>query len=250
MFTAEERENLRSALIAAARSDVRIASAATLGSAALGSTDRLSDIDLALGLAPDHAVERVLEEWTRAMYELHGAVHHLDVIAGAVYRVFLLDSTLQVDLSFWAPGELRALGPAFSLAFGEAGEGRASAPRDPAELVGLAWLYLLHARSSIVRGRVWQAEQMLATARAHVLSIACARFGLRAYQGRDDDELPAQLLGRAAGSLVGSLEREVLWRALAVLAELLVEEAGELDAALAARLGPVLGELSSARPEA
>jgi hypothetical protein len=250
MFTITDREKLRSALISAARSDGRVAAAATLGSAAVGHTDGLSDIDLALGLTPGLQVEPVLEDWSRAMYELHGAVHHLDVVDGAVYRVFLLDSTLQVDLSFWAPGELRALGPAFSLIFGEAGEARASVPRDPVELVGLAWLYLLHARSSIVRRRVWQADQMLATARAHVFSLACARLGLRAHQGRGDDELPARLLARAAGSLVGSLEPEVLWRALAVLSELLLEEAGELDDALAARLEPVLRELAAARPEA
>jgi hypothetical protein len=248
MFTVEDRESLRSALVAAARSDARIDAAATLGSAAIGRTDGLSDIDLALGIAPGDEVEEVLEDWTRAMYELHGAVHHFDVVAGAVYRVFLLHSTLQVDLSFWAPGDLRALGPAFSLLFGEPGEPRASVPPDRAELVGLAWLHLLHARSSIARGRVWQAEQMLAAARARVLALACARLGLRAHQGRDDDELPAELLARAAGSLVGTLETDVLWRALAVLVELLVEEAGQLDSALASRLAPVLGELASSRP--
>ena len=248
MFTIQNRERLRAALIQAARSDGRIAAAATLGSAAVGHTDALSDIDLALGVG-DVVVEPVLEDWTRAMYELHGAVHHFDVHAGAVYRVFLLDSTLQVDLSFWALGELRALGPAFSLEFGEVGEPRASAPRDRTELVGLAWLYLLHARSCIVRGRVWQADQMLATARAHLLSLACARLGLRAHQGRGDDELPGELLARAAGSLVGTLESDVLWRSLSVLTELLFDEAGRLDPALAARLGPVLSELASARPQ-
>lgn len=248
MFTVQNRENLRSALVTAARTDVRIAAAATLGSAAGGHTDALSDIDLALGLASGNEVDAVVKDWTDAMYELHGAVHHFDVLAGAVYRVFLLDSTLQVDLSFWAPGELRALGPAFSLLFGEVGEPRRSAPRDRTELVGLAWLYLLHARSSIARGRVWQAEQMLGTARAHVLALACARLGLRAYQGRDDDQLPADVLARAAGSLVGSLDREVLWRALSTLGELLVSEAAALDERLGARLEPVLGELASARP--
>jgi hypothetical protein len=250
MFTVRDRENLRSALIAAARSDARVTAAATLGSGAIGRTDGLSDIDLALRIAPGGAVTDVVEDWTRAMYEVHGAVHHLDVVAQALYRVFLLDDTQQVDLSFWPSDEFRALGPAFSLVFGEAGAPVASVPPDRAQLVGRGWLYLLHARSSIVRGRVWQAEQMLATARFHLLSLACARLGLRAYEGRGDDELPAELLTRAAASLVGSLDEAVLWCALGVLGELLAEEAAALDPSLGRRLEPVLGELATARPHA
>src|ERR1700690_1802590 len=112
MFTVEDRENLRSALIATARSDARITAAATLGSGANGRTDGLSDIDLALRIAPGVTVADVVEDWTRTMYELHGAVHHLNVVAQALYRVFLLGDTQQVDLSFWPSGEFRALGPA------------------------------------------------------------------------------------------------------------------------------------------
>jgi hypothetical protein len=89
---------------------------------------------------------------------------------------------------------------------------------------------------------------MLASARGNLLSLACARLGLRAYEGRGDDQLPAQLLARAAGSLVGSLDQAVLWRALGVLGELLVEEAATLDPGLGGRLAPVLGELATARP--
>jgi hypothetical protein len=248
MFTVEDREDLRAELIAAARRDERIAGAATMGSGALGAMDALSDIDLALGIAAGHELEPVLEDWTRAMYERHGAVAHLDVLAQAIYRVFLLEDTQQVDLSFWAPGELRALGPAFAPLFGEMGESVASVPRDRAQLVGLTWLYLLHARSSIVRGRRWQAVQMLAEARSRVLALACARLGLRAHEGRGDDQLPAELLERAAQALVGSLDEQALWRALAVLVGLLVEEASALDQSLAGRLEPVLGELAAARP--
>ena len=40
MFTPEDRDQLRDALVATARADERIAGAALTGSAALGSTDR------------------------------------------------------------------------------------------------------------------------------------------------------------------------------------------------------------------
>lgn len=46
------------------------------------------------------------------MYDDRDAVHHLDVSRWEiVYRVFLLGSTLQVDISFWSPGDER-LSPA------------------------------------------------------------------------------------------------------------------------------------------
>ena len=50
-FTPDEREQLRAALVSAARSDDRIEAAAHTGSASVGRQDRWSDIDLALRVA-------------------------------------------------------------------------------------------------------------------------------------------------------------------------------------------------------
>ena len=47
MYTPEEREGVRTELIAAARSDPRIAGAALTGSGSVGREDRWSDIDAA-----------------------------------------------------------------------------------------------------------------------------------------------------------------------------------------------------------
>src|SRR5262245_21617262 len=102
MFTPEDRNRLRDALVAAARADPRITAAALAGSAAAGAEDRWSDIDLALCLATDADPARVVADWTERMYREGGAVHHLDVYLGDIlFRVFLLASTLQVDIAFW-----------------------------------------------------------------------------------------------------------------------------------------------------
>ncbi|MFC0540430.1 hypothetical protein [Kutzneria chonburiensis] len=42
----------------------------------------------------------------------------------------------------------------------------------------------LHVRSSIERGRSWQAEHMLGGLRNAVLSLICPRHGVPAVQGR------------------------------------------------------------------
>jgi hypothetical protein len=62
----------------------------------------------------------VLADWTGLMYRQHGA-HHMDVLSGAtVYRVFLLASTLQVDIAFAPEAEFGAIAPTFRLIFGTA----------------------------------------------------------------------------------------------------------------------------------
>ena len=152
MFTVEERDRLREALIARARDDGRIAGAAVTGSGALGPTDAWSDIDLAFGLSADADRDRTMADWTALMYREHGAVDHTDLTSGrTVFRVFLLASTLQVDLAFAAAAEFGAVAPTFRLLFGTAVERPAQPEPDPGGLVGMAWLYALHARSSIAR---------------------------------------------------------------------------------------------------
>ena len=244
MFTPEDRDRLRDAVVAAARADGRISGAALTGSAAAGATDRWSDIDLALGV--DNAVDLglVVADWTDRMYRSHGAVHHLDVVhEGILYRVFLLASTLQVDLAFWPAAEFGATGPTFRLLFGTASERPLRPAPTAAELIGLGWLYALHVRSSIARGRPWQAEYMLSAARDQVLALACLRHGVSAIEGRGIDSLPLEATTAIAGALVRSLDAAELGRAFGVVSDALIAETERVDASLANRLAAPLREL-------
>jgi hypothetical protein len=251
MFTAEERTRLRDALVARARADERITGAALTGSASRDAEDRWSDIDLALGMAAGADAGRVMADWTGVMYREHGAVDHLDVASGAVvYRVFLLASTLQVDIAFAPEGEFGPTAPTFRLLFGRAvdrmpADGAASgAAERAASLVGMAWLYALHARSSLARGRVWQAEYMISGMRDHVLGLACVRYGVPAVQGRGMDDLPAEVTEGFGAGLVRSLDGAELERAFRAVTEALIAEIGLVDAGLAGRLSGVLRELA------
>jgi hypothetical protein len=244
MFTPADRTLLRDALIAAAHADDRISSAALTGSAAAGSEDRWSDIDLAFGIA-DADLDKTIADWTGQMYRTHEAVHHLDVHRGAtVYRVFLLANTLQVDLAFAPAPEFGAIAPSFRLLFGKASEQPAVKAANPVELIGLGWLYALHARSSIARARVWQAEYMISGLRDHVLALACLRHGVPAVQARGIDSLPETVTSHVAGALVRSLDFAELNRAFRAACEALVVEIGQVDAQLATRLTPVIRALA------
>ena len=139
MFTPEERTRLRDALVAAARADPRVTGAALTGSAAAGAEDRWSDIDLALCVAGGADTGRVVADWTDRMYQNCGAVHHVDVHLGeTLFRVFLLASTLQVDIAFWPAAQFGAYCPAFRLLFGTANEPPARPSPDAVGLIGWA----------------------------------------------------------------------------------------------------------------
>ena len=101
MFTPVERERVRSVLLDLARGDGRITGGAITGSASLGQEDPWSDIDLAFGVRKASEIAPTLVDFSERMYRDHHALHHVDVTSGAwIYRVFLLPSTLQVDLAF------------------------------------------------------------------------------------------------------------------------------------------------------
>lgn len=245
MFTEEERERLRSSLLEVAARDQRLSGIAITGSGASGLLDRWSDIDLAFGVGPVASVADVLEDWTARMYAEHRALHHVDVRAGSwIYRVFLLSNTLQVDLAFVQAQDFQALAPTFRLVSGEAKEAESFPAPSIANLIGMGWLYALHARSSIARGKLWQAEYMISGLRNHALALACVRHGLTTAHNKGVDQLPHQVLSRFEGALVTSLDRDELVRASRIAMERLLEEIQIADAKLRERLDGALVELA------
>jgi hypothetical protein len=246
VFAPTDRERVRDALIAAARADDRVSAAALTGSAAAGQEDRWSDVDLAISIADAARMDAVIDDWTARMYGEHGALHHVDVQATALYRVFLLDSTLQVDISFWPADRFGPTSPRFRLLFGAANPPRPLATPAVEELIGLAWLYALHVRSSLARGRRWQAEYMLSHMRETALALACRRRDLPAHEARGADRLPAGVTAGLERGLPGSLDAAELSRAFQAVIEWLIAEIEPADPGLAARLASPLRSLARA----
>jgi hypothetical protein len=245
MFTATQREALRAQLIEVARSHSSVTGAAITGSASVGKEDGWSDIDLAFGVRDSSEVADALDDFTKRMYREHAALHHVDVLSGAwIYRVFLLSSTLQVDLAFAPASDFGARGPTFQLVFGYAAEIEQIPSPDPEELIGWAWLYALHARSSIARKRWWQAEYMISGMRDQVLALACLRHGLPAREGRGMDRLPAEVGAPLEETLVRSLDQHECLRAFRAATAGLIREIQAVNQDLAAKLEPTLQALT------
>jgi hypothetical protein len=247
VFSPDERELLRQTLLSNARADDRISGAALTGSAAQGCEDSFSDIDLAFGVVSGIDLSLVIADWTTQMYQDHNAVHHTDMTSGPVlYRVFFLGNTLQVDLAFSSEDHFGAIAPSFRLIFGRDRELPEVAWPASNELIGMGWLHALHARSSIARKRVWQAEYMVSGFRYQALALACLREGVSPNQGRGIDSLSSEITDRFAAGIVRSLNVTELKRAFGAVGVELLGEIERVDLELAHRLTEPLQELTRA----
>lgn len=246
MFSIEDRNRVRDHVLQMASSDARVTAGAVVGSLALGDGDRWSDLDLTFAVSDEFSIFDVLEDWTQDIVKKLDAAHLFDLPSGAsIYRVFLLPGCLQFDLSFTPASKFGATGPKFKLLFGSSVEKPYNSTQSAQELFGYAVHHALRARFCIERGRTWQAEYWISSARDYALGLACHRRGLLTQHGRGFDDLPAEALEVFIGSLVASLERGELLRALGCVINGLLGESDEVKE-LALKVEPQLRELTIA----
>ena len=218
-----------------------------MGSGARGTEDEWSDIDLLLQLDPTADEPAVVADWTDSIDKRFGVADTLDVFAvGVRYRVHLLTSSLQIDVSFWPHDQFRATEPGFRLLFGSPTTPTEPAPSNPDQVIGWAWLFAIHARSSIARGKRWQAAMMIDELRNRVIDLKCFRAGLNPWHGREVDQLPPVELEQLAATRTPSLATDELDAARVALVTHLEHEVALLNPARAARLAPAFTELRRA----
>jgi hypothetical protein len=247
VFTVEQRDALRDRLLRLAEADERVVAGAAVGSLAVDTGDRFSDLDLTFAVADDVPVAEALEDWTDTLVDELDAVQLADLERGpTIYRVFLLPDALQFDLSLTPAAQFRPGGPRFRLLFGEtaAGEPTFPAPPQAHDVYGWGVIYALHARACIERERLWQAEHYVGQVRDHGLTLACLREGAPARQARGYDDLSTETVARFAETHVGAVEREALRDALAAAVRALLREGAEARLPHADVVGQRLAELS------
>ena len=246
MFGISNRDRFRDYVLQLAASDARVVAGAAVGSLALSDGDRWSDLDLTFAVADNLSMYDVLEDWTRKIVEQFDAAQLFDLPSGpSIYRVFLLPGCLQFDLSFTPASQFGATGPKFKLLFGKAIDKPHTQTPSAQDLFGYAVHHVLRARFCIERGRFWQAEYWISSARDYALSLACRHRGLQTANGRGYDNLPTEVLEPLKSSFVTSLEREELLRALRCAIDGLLRESDEVHE-LATKVEPQLQMLKAA----
>jgi len=230
MFSIHDRNRIRDRVLQLATSDERVVAGAVVGSLARDAGDRWSDLDLTFAVVDHLPLLDVLEDWTRTLVAEFDATHLFDLPSGAsIYRVFLLPGCLQFDLSFTPASKFGASGPKFKMLFGSFVEKPYTQPPSAHELFGYAVHHALRARFCIERGRTWQAEYWISGTRDYALSLACRRRGLPASEGRGFDDLPPDVRDGFRSTLVTSLERDELLRALGCVIERLLREGDQVQ---------------------
>lgn len=215
MFTVEERALVRQQVLGLAHGDVRVVSGAEVGSLALGGGDRWSDLDLTFGVRDGVELSEVLDDWTRDLVSAFDAVHLFDLVADpAIYRVFLFEDYLQLDVSVAPASKFRPAGPRFKLLFGDVKEAEYRASPSRSDTLGWAVLWARHGRICIEREHWWQAEYCITQLRYHGMGLACLRYDLPADYGRGFDRLSDEDKGPFKEAIVRSLDPHELSRAL------------------------------------
>lgn len=249
MFTPEQRDRVRDRVLELARSDPRVTAGALIGSTSVGAEDEWSDIDITFGIADDAIPEDVLRDWTELFGHEFGVLDHFDLRAGSsIYRVFLLPSGLEIDVSVTPQQDFSLRGSRYRSLFGSARQAPAAPPPDARHLIGMGWHHVLHARSCIERGKPWQAEYWISAIRDYTLALASLRLGEEAVYARGADRLPASVTAPLAEALVRSLDAPELRRALAVATTRFLSELEAADPALSGRLKPPLLEFGAGDP--
>ena len=197
-------------------------------------------------VADNIPISDVLNDWTLKLVKEFDAIDLFDLPVGtSIYRVFLLPGSLQFDLSFTPTSNFGATGPKFTIIFGNSVEKPYPDPPSAHELFGYAVHHALRARFCIERGRFWHAEYWISGTRDYALSLSCRRRGLPANFGRGFDDLPAEVHNVFQSTLVTTLERDELLRALRNVIKGLLTETAEVQE-LAAKVEPQLRLLMSA----
>lgn len=130
-----------------------------------------------------------------------------------------------------------------TVVFGEATAPTAGMLRAVEPLIGMGWLYAVHVRSSIARGRHLQALHMLNGMREQLTSLLCLRADLEPDQARGVDDLPWEVKDRLVATVAHGIEPGELVRVLTGLTQLLadqIEDSGPSAAALRAVLDEIV----------
>jgi hypothetical protein len=228
VFTPEEREAAAEGLVARLPEVHGVESVVSLGSIADGTSDRHSDVDLAVVVASDAEASAVAQECTRVVLATLPVFHHFSQsLGGMEFRGFLLESFLEIDLGFAQGHELV--------------EGATAVPEfDAAAKLDFIWHDVIHAAVALDRGRPWRALWYVDRLRNGALELAGARLGLDLRHFKTVDELAPETLAAAEAAVAAGPTEAQIWPALRAATSALFAEGRLTHPELADKLEPKL----------
>jgi predicted nucleotidyltransferase len=265
-FTPAERQQVLDTLLAGLQADPRIAGVLIVGSGAEGFIDAHSDIDLAVVLHARAQVEPAFLDWDARLHtEFPVAIRQIVPRGSHIWLdVILLETMLEIDMSFQAVEDLTARRARWRVAFDHTDRladlmQTSWAARPTPDHAAITeryltgtWHYIRKVAVGAQRGRLWQALYDLELVRARAVELAGLRHGINTQHFRDVHLLPEEFPAALAETLVAQPDRDAILRALRAVtvlffAELRAAEAqtgGDRAASLEALLLAYLDQLA------
>jgi len=254
LFSPEERQQVLDRILAALRTDSRIAGVVIVGSGAEGFEDGYSDLDLSVVVAVDDDVLPVYREWKSRIQELFPVVSCFQTAYGPYSYLygFFLDNFLELDVGFLCLNNLRAKRGRWKVGFDRTGKiecimqsSWAGGERPNIQEIYLSrlnsiWHYITHVVASVERGQPWRALHYLEEVRNRTVELAGLRRGLETRHFRQVDQLPEECRFELQQTLVSSTEATDIMRALRKATTCFFREAQALEETLGLTLASSL----------
>ena len=255
MFTTADRDAVLGRAVQLLSEDDRVEAAVLTGSLGRGTADRWSDIDLDAVITAGTETATVAAAWEQLVYREWPVAHHYATEFGSTPSA-AFSSAMRCSSTWHSrPSRSSPRGPrCASCSIERADHGDRlgwkewSPTPDAGVEAGFAGHDVLHACVAANRDRRWQSLYYLQRVRNRTLALASERHGWDSDDFTRVDDLPTDEIGALEDSLVATLDRNALLRAVDVTTGAFLTELGRHDRALADRLAePLLDLIATSR---
>lgn len=233
LFSADEREAIKTQLIECAEKNEAVLSLVLVGSGAVGFTDALSDLDFYLVVDRKKAIPAVM--WTmRELIEKQFGILFFEQMDARGLQVYLLQNYLEIDMGYAPIEEAVARRERYQVLFDKTGavqslmdeswQKNKNANENPKGHADTIFHYLFHAAVAIQRGQYWRCVAEMEIARNMLVEMKGYRYSLVTKRYRDVDRFPEAELAGLQKTLVTALTQEALLQNLLCLVDLVYSE--------------------------
>ena len=244
------RDAILDRLLTALQSDKRVTGLLVVGSGAEGFEDIYSDIDLCAVTTLAEDVKPASQEWGVKIREMLPMFHYLEIVrASNVYLwVFLLENFLEIDLCFLCLDDLHARRKRWKTVLDRSGrienimqaswENRPKPNLEEAYRSRLSSIlhYIIHVAIAAQREQPWRAIYELEQIRNQTIELRGLRDELETKRFRHVDQMSEDFLMCLEQTLVLSLSKVDIMRALQAATACFFREARHYDKMLNLKL--------------
>ena len=228
LFTPTDREKVKNELVNLLATTPEITAIILVGSAAIGYTDELSDIDIMSVVSDEADIVCVMDTICASVKAKYNTLCFAQLNERRL-QVCLLDNCLELNFSYRTLETLEARAAHWQVLLDKTGKADSimrstyakfdeenrininnAYQNKLAEYSEQIWHYIFHAAAAINRGRFWKAVKELDYIRDNIIELKGLRYSLRMSRNSDVDKIPNDELAALQKTLPSVLSKEAL----------------------------------------